>query len=282
MFKKEHKFKTEKQDKRGSIKRFICAFLAFALVFGSISAAVIIKNNDISLKSIFGKDDGEPVSDTGDESTANTQSIGGSMNFLLYCTDSSTGDFYFITVVTADMDNKTFVVRPISTGNPEYLRALKTGGSKELIEAVKETEEISIDKYIASNTETFALAVNYMGGLEYSVDNRIEYRTDEYTLILTRGNQTIKGETLMKYFRYCNTLGDDGLRTQGLLISAMLDSYINSENVKKGITIYQKLLAKLNSDSDISYIEATRGMEILQIFCASEDRKPSSVIINLQ
>ena len=264
MLNKNHKFRTEKQSQKGGIKQFVLAFLAFALVFGSLSAVVIIKHNNISLKSIFGGEDATSVSDNGETTEVDlTQPIGGSANFLIYCNDSTNGEFYFIAVVTADMDNRIFTVRPIQTDNPEYLTALKTGGSFDLKDAVEKTTGLKIDKYIASDTETCALAINYMGGLEYSVDNRVEYRTDDSTLILTQGNQTIKGDSLVKYFRYCNTLGVDGLRTQGKLIAAMLDSYINEENVEKGVTIYQKLLAKINSDSDISYIEAAKGIDML-------------------
>lgn len=282
MINNEHKFKTEKQDKKGSIMRFIGAFLIFALVFGSISAAVIIKNNDISIKRIFAGEDATDVPEAPETSDAGiTQPISGSYNFLLYCTDSITGDFHFIVIVTADMDGKTFAVRPLNTENENYVNALKTGGSAELAVEVEKAENITITNYAASDTETFATAVNYMGGLEYAVDNRIEYRTDELTLILTPGNQTIRGDTLMKYFRYCKTLGNEGLKTQGELIAAMLDSYINSENLENGITIYQKLLAKIRSDSDISYIEAAKGIDALRTFCASEERTPASVIVNI-
>ena len=42
-----HKFKTSKQDKKGDLLRFFLAFLAFAVVFGSVSAVVILKHNEI-------------------------------------------------------------------------------------------------------------------------------------------------------------------------------------------------------------------------------------------
>ena len=160
MLNQNHKFKTEKQDKTGSIKRFIGAFLAFALVFGSISAVVIIKHNDISLKSLLGGKETTAVSENTEKTDGEiTQPISGSANFLLYCTDSSTGDFHFIAIVTADMDTKAFTVRPIQTDNPDYLTALETGGGADLAAEIEKTENIKINKYIASNTETFATAI---------------------------------------------------------------------------------------------------------------------------
>lgn len=285
MFKRNHKFKTAKQDKRSGMLNFLYAFLAFALVFGSISAVVILKHNDISLEDIFSD---KTVAVTDNERTDTTDTVdlnkelSGQANILLYCAQSDASAIHFLIMVDADMDDRTFRVHPLGTENPEYLTALSRGGYKELIAAVEKHEGVEIDKYVASNPDTFALAINYMGGLEYTVDERIEYRTDDYTLILTQGDQTIKGETLLKFFKYCKTLGTDGMRRQGQIVCAMIDNFITAENVEKGITIYQKVLSKINSASDVSYVEMSSALQMLKLLCASDERQPATVILSLE
>lgn len=285
MFKRNHKFKTAKQDKRSGMLNFLYAFLAFALVFGSISAVVILKHNDISLEDIFSD---KTVAVTDNERTDTTDTVdlnkelSGQANILLYCAQSDASAIHFLIMVDADMDDRTFRVHPLGTENPEYLTALSRGGYKELIAAVEKHEGVEIDKYVASNPDTFALAINYMGGLEYSVDERIEYRTDDYTLILTQGDQTIKGETLLKFFKYCKTLGTDGMRRQGQIVCAMIDNFITAENVEKGITIYQKVLSKINSASDVSYVEMSSALQMLKLLCASDERQPATVVLSLE
>ena len=282
-----HKFKTSKQDKRGDLMRFFLAFLAFALVFGSISAVVILKHNELSLKSIFSK---ETTTEGGNETTADDQPVSpvklsGKTNFLIYCSSNDFSEMYFIHIIEADMGNCVIKDRPLNpdgktTDGKTYVQLLKESGAGKLVSAIEEKEGVKISKYVGSNAETFALAINYMDGLEYTVDERIEYRNSAYTLILTKGNQTIKGETLIKYFRYCKTLGVDGMRTQGKLVCAMLDSYINDNNVDKGTRIYQRLLSNLDSNSDISYFEAAEAMPTVKAFCDSENRQNSTIIIN--
>lgn len=284
-FKRNHKFKTSKQDKMGSLLNFFYAFLAFALVFGTISGVVILKHNDLSFKDIFSDKSTTTTADsmtTGDEVVDLNKELTGQANILIYCAESDASRIHFLIMVDADMDDRIFRVHPLGTDNPEYLNALATGGYQELISAVEKHEGVEIDKYVASNPDTFALAINYMGGLEYAVDERVEYRTDEYTLILTKGDQTIKGETLLKYFKYCKTLGTDGMRQQGKLVCAMLDNYITAENVEKGITIYQKVLSKINSASDVSYVEMSSALQMLRLLCASEERQPATVILSLE
>lgn len=280
---KNHKFNTAKQEKRKSFFRLTAIFICIAVVIGSVSVAVILKNNNNFIKDLFTN---ETTVQSQEESTAENdlvdleQELTGRARVLLYCTDREVSEIYFMAMVDANMKRQSFKVYPLKTDNPDYIKALSTGGYKELISKVESAEGIKIDRYIASDTDTFALAINYMGGLEYTVDERIEYRTDDYTLILTKGDQTIKGETLLKYFRYCKTLdAQTGLQQQGDLICAMIDEYITSENVEKGDTIYEKVLSKINSKSDISYIEASKALQMLKLLCESDKRQPAKVVI---
>ena len=283
---KGHKFKTSKQDRRSDLARFFLAFLAFALVFGSVSAVVILRHNEISLRSIFSKETTTAdESTTVDEQPISPVQLSGKTNFLIYCSSNDFSEMYFLHIIEADLDGCVLKDRPLnpdgkSTDGKSYVQILKDGGAGKLVSAVSEKENVKISKYVGSNAETFALAINYMDGLQYTIDERVEYRTDDYTLILTKGSQTIKGETLIKYFRYCKTLGTDGMRTQGKLICAMLDNYINSNNVSKGAKIYQRLLSNLDSNSDISYFEAAEAMPTIKAFCESDKRQSSTIIIN--
>lgn len=280
---KNHKFNTSKQEKRNSILKLSIVFICFALVIGTVSVAVIVKNNNSFFTDLFSK---ETTSGVSESTTQENQLVDleeeltGEASILLYCTDRESEEIYFLAVVNADMQNRSFDVLPLKTDNPDYINALSTGGEKELVSAVQKGEGLTIDRYVASDTDTFALAINYMGGLKYSVAERIEYRTDEYTLILTKGDQTIKGETLLKYFRYCKTLDQEtGLRKQGDLICKMLDEYITAENVKNGSTIYEKVLSKINSKSDISYIEASKALQMLRLLCESGEKQPAKVVL---
>ena len=278
---KNHEFKTTKQDKRNGIMKFVLFFLICAVLLGSVSIAVILKNNNSLISDLF-----SPKPTTVQQETTDNQlveldeTLKGRMRILLYCADKELSEIYFLAMVDANMNKQVFEVHPLAPDNPDYLKALASGGEKELVSVVEKTEKIKIDKYIASNADTFALAINAMGGLEYTVAERIEYRVDDYTLILTKGDQTIKGETLLKYFRYCKTLGEQtGLQKQGEIICSIFDNYVTAENVEKGDKIYEKILSKINSKSDISYIEASRAIHKLKIFCNSEEKQPAKVVI---
>lgn len=282
MFNSEHQFKTEKQSKKGSTLRFIAAFLAFLLVFGSVSVYVMIKNKNLTLKDMLNGKSGEETSQTEDSGLVYVpEEISGCRNFLFYCSDSSVSTIHFIAVVAADMGNKTFRVLPVDPSGANYISELKAGGERALKTAVEKKLGIKIEKYVASTAETFALAINYMDGLEFKVDERIEYKgKGDFTLILAKGEQTITGDDLIKYFRYTKLMGADGLKLQGRLICAMLDNYINMDNLENGLTIFEKLLSKINSKSDINHVEAVEMMSKLKTLCRSGERKDAEVILD--
>ncbi len=276
-----NKFKTSKQDKRRGSFKLVIIVLICALLIGSVSVAVIFKNNDNFLKDLFLKNETTQAQEdmTEDQLVDLPGELQGQMKILAYSASKDKSEIYFLAVINADMEKPGFEVYPINPDNADYISALTTGGEKGLVAAVESAEGISVDKYVASNTDTFALAINSMGGLEYTVSNRIDYKTEDFTLILTAGAQTIKGETLLKYFRYLKTLGNDGLRQQGELICSMLDSYVTAENVEQGDKIYERILAKIDSKSDISHLEMSKALQMLKIFCKSDKKQPATVII---
>ena len=286
MAKKNHQFKTSTDNKKGDIRRFVIAFAAFAIVFGTISFIVILKHNNLSFREIFGD---KTVSDTNVSSEVSEQSttlkpISGECRFLLYCSDTDINELYFLQMIDVNLSTKKIRILPLnpngkSDSGMSYTEILKKEGGRALADAVEKDENCTITKYIGSNENTFALAINYLNGVEYDVQNRVEYHSDDFTLILTKGKQTIKGETLIRFFRYCKTLGSEGMSTQGNLLSAMLEQYVNDENIEKSSTLIQKVMSKLNSDTDISYVEASQAVPSMQALFA-DSQFETKIIIN--
>ena len=52
------------------------------------------------------------------------------------------------------------------------------------------------------------------------------------------GNQTVKGETLLKYFRYCLTPSGGGAQKQGELLCVLFSQYINKTYLASGRDLF--------------------------------------------
>lgn len=270
MFNKNHEFKTSKDTQKGDIRRFVLAFVAFVVVFGTVSLVVILKHNNLSMREMFVDETTDETQETLSEDTPTSlQAISGENQILLYCADSTGKELYFINIVDVNLTDKNVRVIPL---NPDgkasngitYNEILQKEGGRALADALEKDNKFKIDKYIGSNENTFALAINYLDGIEYDIQNRVEYRNDDYTLILTQGKQTIKGETLLKYFRYCKKDETSGMRVQGDIISAMINQYLVDENFDRSKRVITNVMSKLDSETDITFVEAMQAVPVMK------------------
>lgn len=271
-----HKFKTQKQTEKRKTLQFICFCLVFLIVFGSVSAVVYLKNSGFSLNEYFINRGERKEQTTEPEEKKKPE---GKMNLLFYCCDEDPDELYFIFEVVADMNNSAFKIYPLDPNDPGYLSALKSGGEEALEHAVEKRTGMKTDAYAASDKKSFAVAVNYMDGLEFFIENRVEYRTENTTLILPQGTSKLNGDDLIGYLKYCKTVEATGLKMQGEVMQAMLENYITEENLENGIKIFQKLLDKIKMNSDISYIEATGYIDELKLYLTDENRKDPEIIL---
>ncbi|MBP9988789.1 MAG: LCP family protein [Ruminococcus sp.] len=284
MANKNHRFKTSKDSRKGEIRRFVLAFIAFAVVFGSVSFAVILKHNNVSLRDVFSKETTTESEQTTLEDVSTTlKAINGEKQILIYCSDENQKELFFLHVIDINLTKKTISIIPLnpdskSSSGLSYQSILQKGDGRALANAVEKDGNFKIDRYIGSDENTFTLAINHLDGLEYDVQNRVEYRNKDYTIILTKGKQTIKGETLINYLRYCKSLSSDGMRIQGDIIASMLNQYVTEENIEDGSEFIKSVMSKLEPDTDISYIEAMQALPSVQSLFNNEEFKIKTVL----
>ncbi len=263
----------------GRLKSFLTGFIAFIIVFALAGGFYIYKNGISGASGFIKKAGGIFESDNGDNSEQPIYK-NVSANFLIMSISSAATqetnekEIYFIAIAHADAETGQIKFCPI---NPKksYIDLYESGGSEAVVKAVAAEYKIKMDKYITSNENTFALAVNYMGGLEYNVPERVEYRTPDLTLILTPGNQTIKGEVLIKYFKYFKTVS---LSKQGELLCSMINEYFTHGNFENAMSIYKGVLSNLSGSSNISFVEAADNLKYIRTVI--ENKKVKAVTVS--
>lgn len=155
------------------------------------------------------------------------------------------------------------------SGNKDSLMGhYKTGGSKELKKAVDSLCGFTADKYAVSTANQFKNAINVLSGAQISVPERISYKTKELSLSLMPGNQTVKGETLLKYFRYCLTPSGGGAQKQGELLCVLFSQYINKTYLASGRNYFSQIIDSL--DTDISIVDFSRCERTLSAMAAGD------------
>lgn len=259
--KDERLFNPQKVQRKGRWKGIVLGFVVFAVVFGGAAVGYLYSKLDDSntdkIMDLFEKKPEIQVQG----------STGGLTNILLSCVSTKetveTGkkEMYFLVLARADATNGVVSFCPLPVKD-SYIQSYENGGASEVANVIAQEYAINVNRYIFSNENTFALAINYMDGLEYTVDKRIEYRTKDLTLILTPGQQTIKGESLLKYLKYCKETDPS---RQGSIFCAMVKNYFNYKNYEKAMTVYKGVLECLSTNSDITYVDAADNLKNIEV-----------------
>lgn len=262
-------FQTQRQSSNGEFKRFVAIFAACVIGIAGISSLAILSKYDFDVKSAVGGNSETETSVAETTTKAVTASAEGTL--LMWCADSSRENLRFLwlcrfsvpenEITLYSLDPKAVIM---SNGvSRTFEGCYAASGENELIRAVEEFTGVEIDRYIGSTDSTFKSMINYFGGVEINVPEQTEYRSSDFNLMLIKGKQNIKGDTMFRYMRYLATLGTDGRKQQSEVLMQILSNIISSKNLEKMGKIYSKLSNTLNTD--ITIVDFSQNEQALAI-----------------
>lgn len=267
------KFRTTQEKKTKQFRLFLLGFIGFLLVFALISVAYMFKSHHLSMNDLFPEREAESTGESTDEALA---PLSGKAAFMFACVSDDKDDLYLVAAVNADLDSgevRVCAFDPNTTadvsGNKNTLKGhYKTGGSRELKNAVDALCGFTADKYAVSTANQFKNAINVLSGAQISVPERVSYKTKELSVSLMPGNQTVKGETLLKYFRYFLTPSGGGAQKQSELLCVLFSQYINKTYLASGRNYFSQIIDSL--DTDISIVDFSRYERTLSAMAAGD------------
>ncbi len=249
------RFDTEKNARSSRFRRFAVAFSCFFIILASISFLLLLSHYDFDLSAIASHGDEQQ---TEEETTqAPAPEVEGIRNYLLLCTADSDNSIRFISIATADLNQKILNIHPLDptvsvdiTGcNGNFREQLDYGGTAQLVLAVEKYSGIKIDKYVRSTDSKFKSIINYVGGIEINVEKQIDIRTPELTAVIAKGPQTMTGDIMLKYIR---CFEKDHIK-QAEIIADMIEQKLTSTNLSKADSYYKKIINL--TESDISVVD---------------------------
>lgn len=128
-----------------------------------------------------------------------------------------------------------------------YLKA----GESALIDAIEDAYGMKIDRYIGATETDFKSFINYFGGIEINVPEQVNYRDSEMSLVLIKGDQTLKGDTFFKYMLYLDSLGSEGKERQSVAMYHLLKGIFNPDNLRKRNKIFKQITNDMLTDISI-------------------------------
>ncbi len=259
---KNVRFKTEvKTRDSGQYKKWavVVVFLVAVIVF---SGYIILKNNDFDFRSALG---GDPDAVEYEDESMTEKAEKSDKCFLFWCKDSVTKDlqFFWITKISEPKGKFTFLSPSLDEsieyegGYLTFGKIFSLYGEDGLSKAAEKYCNTAIDYQIGSDTEEFKQTVNYFGSVTVDLPESIEYR-GQFNLLLMKGTNTLKGDTLYKYLVYTNFIESNASEIRSDVLGQILKNVINPENSGNLDKIYSRLANTIKTDITIVDFSAMR------------------------
>ena len=275
---KKLKFITD-EDKKTRKKRIIAgSFIVFIVMLATTSVLYFLKAYDYDLSKVIEKE-----TDKGSKTQETTSPVKmkGCANFLFAGSSTKKDELFFVSLVKIDLDKMQASVccLPINAvvsvnGSSATLEGnFKSGGAKQLSEAVCKYANTSVDRYVVVGEKNFKTIIRYLGNYTLTLDEKISYNSGELSINFMKGKQTLTGDKLMHYIRYQEKVGYNYLNAQAKIICDMIDQMLVEKNVDKGEDLFNSLINLV--DSNISIMDYTKNHAYIEGYVESEKRQAS-------
>ncbi len=264
-------FETDRKSRRGSARRFWIILPVAILVVLVLSSMLILKQNNYDVNAALGIET-ETTTEKKEETTKPVTATADD-TFLFWCASADRQEIYFMNIIRVTLPECSVVVSPVDleeiisenrdggkTAEEIYLEFGENG----LVSAVEDFYSVEIDRYAGATDTKLKTMVNYFGGFRVTVDEQINYRSEEMNLVLIKGSQNMKGDTLFKYLRYLSLSGEEGRRRQARTVIEILENVFNEGNVGKRERIYNEFANTFITDiTKVDYSKAEDGIVML-------------------
>lgn len=257
-------FKRQRQAMDGETKRFFIIFFSCVLFVLLVSCLAILGKYDFNIKNaINGEAETQSVVFAEEDKIPE---IHGEKTYLFWCAEDDRSSIHFAWLVNISMperEMKIYTVTPETVvevdGVATSLEMLYSkSGERALAAAVEKATGVKIDGYAGSDGNSFRNMINSFSGIDVTVPEQVEYRGEGLTLVLIKGKQNMKGDTLYKYMLYLESLGAKGRSMQANVLTEMFESVFKPAYINRATSLFSKFSNTLETNLtivDFSQIE---------------------------
>ena len=205
-------FASERQTRAKRLRAFVISFVAFILVFGTVSILVFMKSLDFNLDNLIRQpqDSTEQSTDTTQAPTIAAAPVNATTLFVCYGDED---EILQLSLVSTNAEENSIMVATLdpftsvtvnSTGNT-FQGWFQTTGINGLLQAVETNTQLKIDRYIKQSESNLKKVITKVGDITVDIPQAISYRGTDFSLFLESGQQKLTGDLFIKYLQYAGT-----------------------------------------------------------------------------
>ena len=279
-------FDLQRKNKKRKTTAFICLFIAFVILLGSVSTFLLWQSLNYDFNNIFVKSDEESTTSVPETERTDSIVLQGDALFLVAVTSDDGKEARFINLIDVNLGDKTVRVLPFDhTGKSKQLKSayekiLLNNGIKELVSAIESDRQVDIDRYVLFTDSGYKSVFRALGEVTVRVNKDIEYDTPDMFLELKRGENTIAPEKVYKYMKYiCETeKGYECSRLNAEIIVSSFEAFYNIEKFNSADSLFSKLINYCKSD--ISIVDYTENKDKIEYLIPKTSKENLKVYVS--
>lgn len=254
-------FASERQTRAKRLRAFVISFVAFILVFGTVSILVFMKSLDFNLDNLIRQpeDSTEQSTDTTQAPTIAAAPVNATTLFVCYGDDDVILQLSLVctnaeenSIMVATLDPFTSVTVN-STGNT-FQGWFQTTGINGLLQAVETNTQLKIDRYIMQSESNLKKVITKVGDITVDIPQAISYRGTDFSLFLESGQQKLTGDLFIKYLQYAGT------EEQANAVCALLRQTLQSFTEENLDTMFNYIFNLSESNFSVMDYADTNGL----------------------
>ena len=254
-------FASERQTRAKRLRAFVISFVAFILVFGTVSILVFMKSLDFNLDNLIRQpqDSTEQSTDTTQAPTIAAAPVNATTLFVCYGDDDV---ILQLSLVCTDAEENSIMVATLdpftsvtvnSTGNT-FQGWFQTTGINGLLQAVETNTQLKIDRYIKQSESNLKKVITKVGDITVDIPQAISYRGTDFSLFLESGQQKLTGDLFIKYLQYAGT------EEQANAVCALLRQTLQSFTEENLDTMFNYIFNLSESNFSVMDYADTNGL----------------------
>ena len=254
-------FASERQTRAKRLRAFVISFVAFILVFGTVSILVFMKSLDFNLDNLIRQpqDSTEQSTDTTQAPTIAAAPVNATTLFVCYGDED---EILQLSLVSTNAEENNIMVATLdpftsvtvnSTGNT-FQGWFQTTGINGLLQAVETNTQLKIDRYIKQSESNLKKVITKVGDITVDIPQAISYRGTDFSLFLESGQQKLTGDLFIKYLRYAGT------EEQANAVCALLRQTLQSFTEENLDTMFNYIFNLSESNFSVMDYADTNGL----------------------
>lgn len=251
--------KKQMRERKIDMKLIVIAFAAIVVILGAISAVTVISEKGGKTAETTASDalPAAAMSNTTAEGKLSEEQLPLNANILLAFTEDGNSGLELLSVINIDSEAGNIRISYIPTNTFQQVNNLsgtmaehiENGGIKELLWAVGEYADISIERYVCIDEADFVSIMKKIGEFEVKIEEDISHEYNGISFIIDEGIHQFAPDSMLKYIVYlCHTLSSEP-KTLTNIMAGIAGKLISDDKGNK-ITAesYDKIINHMETD----------------------------------